>query len=465
MANTTADKTNVLKLECGYGIDLSTSQKLNPDFSRVKIRVAYHGKNRNNSYISKELLQAMAETSLKNVPIVGFWREDVNNFGGHSKKLEISDEGFKVVDLTKPIGVIPENTELSWETLREKDGYTEHEYLCCTGILWSGRYEECEKILDDGSNQSMEIVLDKYHYDDDDVMVIDDAHFSALCVLGKDKDPDINVEPCFEQAGIESYSLDDFKAEFEMMLEKIRVSFELDDTATNTETDDDTDINTSDPENNEEESVIEEEDLKEGVEPTDDEQGDDDDIVDVTIVDDVVNNDSLENNLDNTDEDVEDVVEEPNTDTDNTIADESVVIEETEAYKNLNDEFQAYKDSHMYSNEEYEALLEYKNNRETLDHQAEVDHVIDDFDDLAGVEEFRALTEKDENGIIAAYSMSVEELTEKFYALRGKYKASASKHQLDKQRKNSQTKVPLSDAFADFNADRYEGIFDLYGKK
>jgi hypothetical protein len=161
----------------------------------------------------------MAETSLKNVPIVGFWREDVNNFGGHSKKLEISDEGFKVVDLTKPIGVIPENTELSWETLREKDGYTEHEYLCCTGILWSGRYEECEKILDDGSNQSMEIVLDKYHYDDDDVMVIDDAHFSALCVLGKDKDPDINVEPCFEQAGIESYSLDDFKAEFEMMLE------------------------------------------------------------------------------------------------------------------------------------------------------------------------------------------------------------------------------------------------------
>jgi hypothetical protein len=119
----------------------------------------------------------------------------------------------------------------------------------------------------------------------------------------------------------------------------------------------------------------------------------------------------------------------------------------------------------MYSNEEYEALLEYKNNRETLDHQAEVDHVIDDFDDLAGVEEFRALTERDENGIIAAYSMSVEELTEKFYALRGKYKASASKHQLDKQRKNSQTKVPLSDAFADFNADRYEGIFDLYGKK
>ena len=65
----------------------------------------------------------------------GAWEEIVNS--------------FRYRDLTRPFGVVPSDTELSWEVRRENDGYTEHEYLTCTGILWSGRYPECEKIIRD----------------------------------------------------------------------------------------------------------------------------------------------------------------------------------------------------------------------------------------------------------------------------------------------------------------------------
>ena len=125
--------------------ELNSFEKLNSEFTKVKILVAYHGKNRNGSNFSKEMLTKMAETSLKNVPIVGHWIEEEGNFGGHDGAWEESGNSFRYKDLTRPFGVVPSDTELSWEVRRENDGYTEHEYLTCTGILWSGRYPECEK--------------------------------------------------------------------------------------------------------------------------------------------------------------------------------------------------------------------------------------------------------------------------------------------------------------------------------
>jgi hypothetical protein len=111
-----------------------------------------------------------------------------------------------------------------WETVTEKNGFDTHDYLTCDGILWTGRYPtECNCILDHGMNQSMELVVNRWGETADGRDEILDGEFSALCILGKSDDPDINVEPCYEKAGISSYSLNDAAAE---IMEAYKASLE-----------------------------------------------------------------------------------------------------------------------------------------------------------------------------------------------------------------------------------------------
>ena len=206
-----------LTLKCSFLED--SLEKLNSQFAKVKIRICYPGPNRNGTSFSKELLGRMAERSLKNIPIVGEWIESDENFGGHGGKIEVTEEGVSFVETTRPYGVVPENTEIFWEQVCEEPP---HEYLCCTGILWVGRYPECEKILRDGSNQSMEVLVDRSH-EEDGITVIDEAEFSALTILGRDKRPEKNREPCFEDAGIERYSCAAFRNDFDGMLREYQM--------------------------------------------------------------------------------------------------------------------------------------------------------------------------------------------------------------------------------------------------
>lgn len=200
-------------------------EKINSQFAKVKVYVLYTGRNRNYTDISKTVVEN-ALYSIKNIPLVGEWKED--NFGGHGGKLEISDEGIDWIETTKPYGVVPSDTELVWEKVREKDGITENEYLTCTAYLWYKRYPELEKVLNDGSNQSMEVIVPKYHMDDEGYAIFDEMEFSALCILGKDSDPKKNVEPCFEGAKVTNYSLDKekFKQEFTEMLQQLKFSIQ-----------------------------------------------------------------------------------------------------------------------------------------------------------------------------------------------------------------------------------------------
>ena len=193
---------------------LGEPQRVNSQFSKVRIRVCYEGINRRNEVISKETLTRMAENTLRNVPIVGHYLPEVNNFGGHDIALEESGNELKLKSLTQAYGVVPESTEFVWETVTEKNGMTTHEYLTCDGILWTGRYPtECACILDNGMNQSMELCVNRWGLTEDGYDEILDGEFAALCILGKSSDPSVNVEPCYEKAGIESYSLDDAVAE------------------------------------------------------------------------------------------------------------------------------------------------------------------------------------------------------------------------------------------------------------
>ena len=190
---------------------------LNPLISKCEIKVLYTGLNRNRSFITKEVANKMAE-SLPGTPIVGQFME--KDFGDHGEEeLEITENGLRFVKTTVPYGFIPTDARIWWQNFLDKDG-VEREYLLTEGYLWTGRYPETKRVVETGNHQSMELDRErlkgewtKNDNDEFEYFNINEAFFSALCILGED------VEPCFEGANIKKpgllYSLDkdDFKSQ------------------------------------------------------------------------------------------------------------------------------------------------------------------------------------------------------------------------------------------------------------
>lgn len=208
-------------------------EKVNPLFSKSKIYVMYHGKNRNASNISKEAVESSLDT-IFNTPIVGEFveRNGEGNFGGHGGKIEITDDDIKFVHTTKPIGVIPESAKISWEIVKDNKDI-EREYLVIDGAyLWNRYSDEIDSLKEDNFGQSMEIeVFDGEWNEEENTYDIKDFAFSAFCILGIDKDGEGHVEPAFEDAKIITYSLDkeSFKKEFTQMLSELKFILEKED--------------------------------------------------------------------------------------------------------------------------------------------------------------------------------------------------------------------------------------------
>ncbi|UUV45924.1 prohead protease [Bacillus phage vB_BanS-Thrax1] len=197
---------------------ISEVKQVNPNFSTCKVRVLYTGKNRNMSIITREAVDKALPT-IYNIPIVGEYMVENQDYKGHGGKLDL--DSYKFIHTTKPYGVVPESAEYGWETVKQADG-TVREYLTIEGCyLWTGRYEEAFSVVDKGKGQSMEIEVTNGEWvDEEEAYRIDDFIFSALCILGDD------VEPAFEDANIVAYSLnkDSFKQEFSEMLNELKVS-------------------------------------------------------------------------------------------------------------------------------------------------------------------------------------------------------------------------------------------------
>lgn len=202
-----------------FDAKISEIEPINPLFSKCKVYVLYTGANRNNSYISKETVEKMLPT-LYNIPIVGEFKKNKNDFGDHGGKVELDENGnLEYVNTTVPYGVVPESSEIDWEDVVEEDG-TIHQYLTCTGYLWTGRYKELQQVVTNGKGQSMELDDVIGSFQKDNYFHIESGVFSALTILGDD------VEPCFESARIEVYQLDKerFKQEFTQMIEELKFS-------------------------------------------------------------------------------------------------------------------------------------------------------------------------------------------------------------------------------------------------
>ena len=177
---------------------------ISPMVSKCEIKVMYLGKNRNGSYIDKPTAIEMAKT-LRSVPIVGAYKEDIRDFGDHGEVLTIEDGEIKFSCKTVPYGFVAPDADVWFQKFEDTNEFGEvdvREYMMTTGYLWTGQFPEANRVIEQGNGQSMEIDINDGRWAQDqnemEFFIINDAVFTKLCILGDD------VEPCFEGASVTS---------------------------------------------------------------------------------------------------------------------------------------------------------------------------------------------------------------------------------------------------------------------
>lgn len=210
---------------------------INPLMSKCEIKVLYIGENRNHSYISKDVAEDMAKT-LRGAPIVGYYKEEKEDFADHGERVILDDEGIKFECLTKPYGFVAPDARVWFQKFEDTDDFGNQivrEYLMTEGYLWTKQYKECQVALDEGRPQSMELDEESLegHWSTNnktgmDFFIINDAIFSKLCILGDD------VEPCFEGASVTAPEVstsfskvdDTFKKTLYTMMQELKYALE-----------------------------------------------------------------------------------------------------------------------------------------------------------------------------------------------------------------------------------------------
>ena len=162
----------------------------NHNLLKVKLSIQHDGANKNGTKFSLENIRK-AENTLRNIPILAYIKRDENgeaqDFDQHNmiQKVVETDEGYDLVTtyLEKPIGVIPTETEVTYEEL---DGRT---YLCATGYIWKRYANEGFDILmqSEQKGTSMEIEIYEGRKDKSDGLYdITDYGFLGVTCLGDD---------------------------------------------------------------------------------------------------------------------------------------------------------------------------------------------------------------------------------------------------------------------------------------
>ena len=207
--------SNKRNMSIVFSSGLNNLTEYNSSFDKGILRVAYTGKNKNNSFISKSTFESCIQ-SIYNCPIVCRYDRETDEIGAHDIDVVRKDDGaIDLVNITHPVGVIPESGNYYWEEIEEDDGVI-HEYLCVDALLWK-RQEAYKKIKEDGiTEESMEISI-KNGSMKDGVYVIEDFEFTAFCLLG-------TARPCFESASLLVFSQDEFKAQLNEMMHEFKES-------------------------------------------------------------------------------------------------------------------------------------------------------------------------------------------------------------------------------------------------
>ena len=373
------------KLKLDFEMTIFDVVDLNKSFAAAKCLVCYTGRNRNYSDIGRQKI-IDAIPSIKNIPVVGRYDVDKDDFGSHDVKVVNKKDGIDIVNATIPFGVVPESANQWFET-RIVDG-EEKECFFTDVVLWK-RQHGYEHIAKAGTiSESMEIDVSEYMIDQDGYCIIDKFQFEALCLLGE------SVEPCFENACVQMYSneiVSDFKLQFSEMLREFKELNQSSTTVTDVTMEVDIDKNNGG-------STMAEEIKNEVV-----------DEVTETVVE-----ETLEETVKNTVEDVaEEVVEETTDETTEEIVDETVeenkedtpteeVVEEATEETVVEESNEDYSVLYSELKEKYDALenevaslREYKQTKESEERKCAEDALFADYEEIIGeTEEFKSLKEK-----------------------------------------------------------------------
>lgn len=204
---------------------------INPLMSKGKLKVFYLGQNRNGSAIDRESATRMSKT-LRGCPIVGWYRENKQDFGDHGDQLILDGDGAHFNVLTKPYGFVAPDAKVWFQFFEDIDEFGNscmREYLVTECYLWTSQFPECKEVLENHNPHSMELDEEtlKGHWATDnnsglDFFIINDAVFSKLCILGED------VEPCFEgsmflpEETSSNFSKNDFLKELTTMAKELK---------------------------------------------------------------------------------------------------------------------------------------------------------------------------------------------------------------------------------------------------
>ena len=373
------------KLKLDFEMTIFDVVDLNKSFAAAKCLVCYTGRNRNYSDIGRQKI-IDAIPSIKNIPVVGRYDVDKDDFGSHDVKVVNKEDGIDIVNATIPFGVVPESANQWFET-RIVDG-EEKECFFTDVVLWK-RQHGYEHIAKAGTiSESMEIDVSEYMIDQDGYCIIDKFQFEALCLLGE------SVTPCFENACVQMYSneiVSDFKLQFSEMLREFKELNQSSTTVTDVTMEVDIDKNNGG-------STMAEEIKNEVV-----------DEVTETVVEETVD-ETVENT-------VEDVAEEVVEETTDEVADEPVdetveekteetpteeVVEETTEETVVEESNEDYSVLYSELKEKYDALenevvslREYKQTKESEERKCAEDALFADYEETIGeTEEFKSLKEK-----------------------------------------------------------------------
>ena len=181
----------------------------NANLLKVKLSIQHDGANKNGTKFSLDNIRK-AESTLRNIPILAYIKRDENgeaqDFDQHNmiQRVVETKDGYDLVTtyLEKPIGVIPTETEVTYE---EINGRT---YLCATGYIWKRYANEGFDILmqSEQKGTSMEIeIYDGIKDKIDGLYDVTDYGFLGVTCLGDDVESGMYDTTITKYASSKSY--------------------------------------------------------------------------------------------------------------------------------------------------------------------------------------------------------------------------------------------------------------------
>ena len=182
-----------------------STEPISSNLVPVKLTLLHDDLNRNSSSISMDAIK-MAETSLKNKPILAYIRKDENgeyDFAGHEIEITLTDDGrVKTTYLERPVGIIPESTKVEYIS---KDGKI---YATCTGYIYKDYSNETLELIEktNGKCVSVELTIEDGHIDMDSIFHITKFDYLGVTILSDDRRPGMDENCRIELFGnLEDY--------------------------------------------------------------------------------------------------------------------------------------------------------------------------------------------------------------------------------------------------------------------